>query len=235
MPNFTTPEPIIVIVDASAGDIRVTASDRTDTVVEVRPGKPDRKTDVAAAEQTTVHYANGELRITAPKQPNRPGKLRVVDMDIAVPAGSTLRGKTHLGPLRTEGRLAAVDFDLDSGDITVDATGTANLSTKLGDVLIGRAGDSVTAKAVKGNVRVVEAVSGDVTVTTTHGDVVVGVAQDTAVTNLKTATMLGSVSNGLDAAGHGRTPTASAVIELSATVGDLSVHRSSGDTSAVRS
>ena len=49
------------------GDIQVVASDRTDTVVDVRPSDPAKKSDVTAAEQTRVEYADGRLLVTAQK------------------------------------------------------------------------------------------------------------------------------------------------------------------------
>ena len=44
MPTFETPDPISVTIDI-VGDARITASDRTDTVVTVRPPtRPSRPT-----------------------------------------------------------------------------------------------------------------------------------------------------------------------------------------------
>ena len=40
MPTFDTPEPISVTVEFGVGDLRIVASDRTDTMVEVRPSDP---------------------------------------------------------------------------------------------------------------------------------------------------------------------------------------------------
>ena len=67
MPTFDTPEPISVTVEFGVGDLRIVASDRTDTMVEVRPSDPAKKADVTAAEQTRVEYAGGRLLIKAPK------------------------------------------------------------------------------------------------------------------------------------------------------------------------
>jgi hypothetical protein len=44
MPTFDTPAPISVSVDIGAGNIEIIASDRADTVVEVRPANPAKKT-----------------------------------------------------------------------------------------------------------------------------------------------------------------------------------------------
>ena len=48
MPTFDTPEPISVTVELVVGDVRITASDRTDTVVEVRPSDAADEADVDA-------------------------------------------------------------------------------------------------------------------------------------------------------------------------------------------
>src|ERR687897_902184 len=67
MTTFDTPEPISVTLEVGVGDIRIVASDRTDTVVDVRPSDPAKKSDVTAAELTRVEYAEGRLLVGAPK------------------------------------------------------------------------------------------------------------------------------------------------------------------------
>jgi hypothetical protein len=67
MPTFETPEPISVTLALGVGDIRISASDRADTVVDVLPSDPAKKGDVLAAEQTRVDFANGRLVVKAPK------------------------------------------------------------------------------------------------------------------------------------------------------------------------
>ena len=42
MPTFETPEPISVSLELGVGDVRIAASERTDTVVEVRPSDPPK-------------------------------------------------------------------------------------------------------------------------------------------------------------------------------------------------
>ena len=67
MPTFDTPNLISVTLEVGVGDIRIVASDRTDTVVDVRPSDPAWKPDVTAAELTRVEYADGRLLVEAPK------------------------------------------------------------------------------------------------------------------------------------------------------------------------
>ena len=67
MSTFTTPAPISATVDIIFGDITVRASDRTDTVVEVRPVDPAWDLDVKAAEQVVVEFTDGKLQVKHPK------------------------------------------------------------------------------------------------------------------------------------------------------------------------
>ena len=67
MPVFDTPEPIAVDLDIGVGDVRVTATDRSDTVVEVRPSDDSKPDDVSAASQTRVEFARGCLTVKAPQ------------------------------------------------------------------------------------------------------------------------------------------------------------------------
>ncbi|HKX70475.1 MAG TPA: hypothetical protein VJM75_04570, partial [Acidimicrobiales bacterium] len=108
MPTFHTPEPISVTVELGVGDLRIVASDRTDTMVEVRPSDAAKKADVTAAEQTRVEYAGGRLLIKAPKswrQFTWRGGGESVDVQVELPAGSHLRGETGVAALRCQGRL----------------------------------------------------------------------------------------------------------------------------------
>ena len=49
------------------GDVTVIASDRTDTVVEVRPTDQSKKDDVRAAEQAQVDFVAGNLTVKTPE------------------------------------------------------------------------------------------------------------------------------------------------------------------------
>ena len=62
MPTFDTPQPITATVGISAGSVRLLASDRDDTVVEVRPRDESRSHDVRSAEQVRVAFASEDFR-----------------------------------------------------------------------------------------------------------------------------------------------------------------------------
>ena len=92
--TFDTPEPISVTVDVVVGDVRITAADRRDTVVDVQPSDPASREDVKAAEQTRVECVSGHLLVKAPKL--RTWSIRShggsIDVTIALPAGSDMHG-----------------------------------------------------------------------------------------------------------------------------------------------
>src|SRR5437764_3736145 len=71
--TFSTPSPITVALDLYVADVRFAVSDRTDTVVDVRPNDPDKAADVKAAENTRVEYddATRTLSIVSRKPRSR--------------------------------------------------------------------------------------------------------------------------------------------------------------------
>lgn len=190
MPGYDTPEPVTAIVDLAIGDLRVTASDRADTVVEVHSSAADR----AHADQVRVELTGRELRVTGPRlgllqrfTPGTPG--RTVEVEIALPAGSALTASTGYGSVVAEGALGECTATTRYGDIRIDDAASADLSTAYGHVRIGgtvtgdatvrsdhggmqihRVGGSATLSSKHGVVRADE-LTGDVEVTSTHGPI----------------------------------------------------------------
>src|ERR1700756_1354712 len=111
MQTYQTPSPVTVVLDIPAGQIRLVATERTDTTVEVLPSGASKRRDVKAAEQTTVEFADGVLRI-ATADPNKVlGSSGSLDVTIALPAGSRIEGKAGAAELSSSGRLGTVSFD----------------------------------------------------------------------------------------------------------------------------
>ena len=87
MPTFDTPEPVSAVLELVVGDVRITASDRDDTAVEIRPSDESHEPDVRAAEQTRVEYSAGQLLVKAPRQRSLSlfGKPGSIDVTIGLP------------------------------------------------------------------------------------------------------------------------------------------------------
>ena len=176
MPTFDTPEPISVTVELGVGDLRIVASDRTDTMVEVRPSDAASKADVTAAEQTRVEYAGGWLLIKAPKswrQLTPRGGGESIDVQVELPAGSQLRGETGVAALRCQGRLGECRYKTGVGDIQLDQAGAVQLRTGVGDLTVEQADGDAELTTGSGSVRI-DHIDGAAVVKNSNGDTWIG-------------------------------------------------------------
>lgn len=185
MPEFATPAPITALLELVVADVRVTASDRADTSVEVRPSDPGHEPDVRAAEQTRVELTSAGLLVKAPKQRgiamfSKPGSI---DVTIGLPAGSRLTVDAGVLSLRSAGQLGACRIKAGAGSIEVDQIGPAEISTGAGSVSAGQVDGNADIHTGSGRVRL-SAVAGTATVKNSNGDTWVGdVTGDVRVTS----------------------------------------------------
>lgn len=192
MPAFDTPEPITVDIQIYLGQVRVHASDRADTVVEVRPSDPSSEASVQAAERTIVDLSGGRLLIKDPK----PKALRYllpwrgfIDVTVELPAGSRIEtqgaadliatgplGRAVLhssyGDMRLE-ETGPLEAKASYGEISVDRViGPAEATTSTGAIRIGTIDGPGTLKTSTGAITLGEA-AGDLQLKTAHGDITV--------------------------------------------------------------
>ena len=176
MPTFDTPEPISVTVELGVGDLRIVASDRTDTKVEVRPSDAAKKADVTAAEQTRVEYAGGRLLIKAPRgwrQYSFRGGGESIDVQVELPAGSNLQGETGVAALRCSGRLGECRYKTGVGDIRLDQAGAVQLRTCAGDITVEGADGDAELTTGSGSLQI-DRVGGAAVVKNSNGDTWIG-------------------------------------------------------------
>jgi len=176
MPTFDTPEPISVTVELDVGDLRIVASDRTDTMVEVRPTDAAKKADVAAAEQTRVEYAGGRLLIKAPRgwrQYTFRGGGESIDVQVELPAGSNLQGEPGVAALRCSGRLGECRYKTGVGDIRLDQAGAVQLRTGVGDITVEGADGDAELTTGSGSLQI-DRVGGAAVVKNSNGDTWIG-------------------------------------------------------------
>ena len=207
MPTFETPEPISVTVEVGVGDIRIAASDRADTIVEVRPSDPAKKVDVTAAEQTRVEYAGGRLLIKGPKgwRHFSPwGGSESIDVQINLPAGSDVQAEAGVAAFRCTGRLGQCQYKTGAGDIHVDHAGPVKLRTHAGDITLDRASGHVEVTSGSGAVwvgavdgtAVLKNSNGDTRVGKVTGDLRVSAANGKIVVDESHATVAAKTANG---------------------------------------
>ncbi|GAB3957675.1 DUF4097 family beta strand repeat-containing protein [Actinoallomurus acanthiterrae] len=196
MQKFTTPASITTVLNIPAGRVQVIAADRTDTTVEVRPASPSKSRDVKAAEQTTVEYGDGVLRIGAPANNQYFGPSGSVEVTVQLPAGSRIEAKTAGAELRTVGRLGDVTFDGAYRQIKVDEAASLHLTAVDGDVEVGRLGGPAEISTARGDIRIAEATGGAVVLRTQSGDISVTAAAGVSA-SLDAGTTHGRIHNAL--------------------------------------
>jgi hypothetical protein len=174
MPTFETPEPISATIDVAVGDVRIAASDRHDTVVDVRPTDASHEPDIHAAEQTRVEYTTTGLLIKTPRQRSLGlRRLGSVDVTVELPVGSALQADTAAGAIRTTGRLGECRIKVAAGDINVDEAGQADLSISAGGIAVDRATGHAEISTSSGRIRVRE-IDGSAVIKNSNGDIFVG-------------------------------------------------------------
>jgi hypothetical protein len=177
MHTFTTPTPIDVSIDMGVGSVRLVASDRTDTVVDVRPADSAATADVEAAERSTVDHVNGQLTVAVPNKKTLRtlfGRPAQVDVTIELPTGSRVDADVT-APVHGEGTLGDATIATGAGAVRLEVTGRLKLRTGAGDVSVGRVAGAADLKTATGKIRVGD-VAGPVVAKTANGDVTLGTA-----------------------------------------------------------
>ena len=197
MQKFDTPAPVSAVLDIPAGRIRFIAADRTDTAVEILPADASKSLDVKAAEQTTVAYGDGVLRIEASPPKNRVlGNSGSIEVTVQLPTGSGVEAKAAGAELRGVGRLGDIAFEGAQGSVKLDETASARLALLAGDVAVGRLGGPAEISTQKGDIHITEALRGTVVLRTESGEISVGAARGVSA-SLDAGTTYGRIHNAL--------------------------------------
>ncbi|MFE2592766.1 DUF4097 family beta strand repeat-containing protein [Streptomyces anthocyanicus] len=196
MQTFDTPAPISALLDVPAGRIRFIAADRTDTTVEVLPADASKGRDVKMAEQTRVEFGDGVLRIETGVKRQFMGASGAVEVTVRLPAGSRVEAKAAAAEFRGVGRLGDVGFEGAHGPVKLDEAASVRLATAAGDISVGRLDGPADIRTEKGDIRIAEAVRGEVVLRTGSGDLSVGAAAGVSA-SLDAGTSYGRVHNAL--------------------------------------
>ncbi|MCX5380971.1 DUF4097 family beta strand repeat-containing protein [Streptomyces sp. NBC_00091] len=217
MRKFDTTTPVSAVLDIPAGNIRFIAADRTDTTVEVLPADASKSRDVKAAEQTTVDYRDGVLRINTPSKNQILGASGAVEVTIQLPAGSHFEAKTASAEFRGIGRLGDVTLNSAHGTVKLDEAASARLTLQAGDVQIGRLTGPAEITTQKADLHITEAIAGTVKLRTEHGGISIAAARGTSAT-LNADTAHGRIHNTLT---NTEGPAAALNIHATTTYGDI--------------
>lgn len=175
MPVYATPEPISATIELSAGDVQIVATDRTDTVVEVRPTDASDDSDVTAARQTRVDYADGVLTVRGPRSRalDFSKRSRSVDVLVELPTGSQVHATLSAADVRSTGTLAQCRLTASVGHFRLDRTGPLHLRTSGGHVSVDAVDGDAEVSTGTGRVRI-GSVTGAAVVENSNGDTEIG-------------------------------------------------------------
>ncbi|EUA76320.1 hypothetical protein I553_7415 [Mycobacterium xenopi 4042] len=243
MPTFATPQPITASIQADSGSVRLVATDRRDTVVEVRPHDPSRQADVRSAEQARISCANGKLAVAPAKHGFLGYRMGAVDIVVELPSQSGVQVAVASADVHAEGEFASFRFASSSGNLAVQsivgrlkaATASGNVDVGLldGDLKFQAASGSLTvdrlcgtakSQTSSGAVNVVAAVRGAAVAHTSSGDIELGIPEGTAA-QLDIVTGSGVVTNQLRSSEGPAEGDETLLIRVRTGSGDVDIHR----------
>jgi DUF4097 and DUF4098 domain-containing protein YvlB len=243
MPSFHTPQPITATIEAAAGSVRLVATQRDDTVVEVRPHDPSSQDDVRSAEGARISYANGRLAVAPAKHGFLGQRMGAVDIDVELPSHSSAQVSVASADVHVEGDFADFRFASASGNLALQSiTGRLNAATASGNVDVGlldgdvkfqAASGSLTLDRLRGNaksqtssgsVSIATAVSGAVVAHTASGDIEIGIPEGTAA-QLDIITASGVVTNRLQPSDGPNASDETLLVRVRTASGDIDIHR----------
>jgi hypothetical protein len=134
MSTFATPGPIAATVEVAGAQVRVTASDRADTMVLVEPINEASRSDVKVASKTKVDFADGQLSVKTTTPGDKSGSVAIT---IDVPAGSSLAAYLAHSSVQVDGPVGRCELHLASGQVRLDRIGALQASIASGEVTIG--------------------------------------------------------------------------------------------------
>ena len=141
MPTFDTPGPIAATVVVGGAQVRVTASDRTDTVVLIEPIDKASKTDVKVASKTKVDFAGGQLSVKTTVSGDKNGSV-VITIDL--PAGSSLVAYLAHSSVHADGSFGECELHMASGRVQLDRINALQANIAAGEVTIGHIAERAT-------------------------------------------------------------------------------------------
>ena len=171
--QFETLKPVNLYVENGSGSVHITATDTTESTVQVSGRHAD---------EAIVSQDGDQISVLAPKmQAGFLGGDTKLDMIITVPSDSTLTVKTGSADVTADGSFRAGKIKSGSGDVGIEILdGPALIETGSGDIRVDTADQELRVKSGSGDVRVKYA-GAAVSVSTGSGDVEIGTSNGPTV------------------------------------------------------
>ncbi len=206
MPTFATPGPIAATVQVAGAQVRVTASDRTDTVVLVEPINEASRSDVKVANKTKVDFAGGRLSVKTTVSGDKDGSVAIT---IDLPAGSSLVAYLAHSRVRADGSFGDCELHMASGRVQLDRINALQANLAAGEVAIGHIAGRAHIDGARGQVWIGHT-SADLVLSSASGSLDIDRADD----SVTATTASGAVRIGRMTQGHAKLVNGSGDIEV---------------------
>ena len=133
MPAFATPTPITATVVVAGARVRVTAGDRTDTVVRVEPVDRASRSDVRVAERTKVDFTCGRLSVKTTVSGTKSGSVAIT---IELPTGSGLVAYLAHASVHADGSFGECELHTASSRVRLGSVDALRANISAGEVAI---------------------------------------------------------------------------------------------------
>ena len=170
MPTFTTPGPITTTVQVAGAQVRVTASDRTDTVVLVEPINETNRSDVKVANKTKVDFAGGQLSVKTTVSGDKDGSVAI---SIELPTDSSLVAYLAHSDVHADGSLGECELHMAKGRVQLDRISALQANIASGEVVIGHIAGRASIEGSVAAVRISE-VNGALKLSSSGGQTWIG-------------------------------------------------------------
>lgn len=171
--NYAASDVIEATINLAMGELQITAGDVDEVTVDVIPTQADRPSDVRAAGNTAVDFADGRLTITQKREnliSTWVNKSWSIDVHVRVPARSRFTVKSSYGNIRVRGPIGPSSLITSYGSITAGDVAELSAKTSHGEISVERL--SGTSGLSGSSVEIGE-VYGNATVKTAHGNIAV--------------------------------------------------------------
>ena len=170
MPTYATPGPIAAILQVAGARVRVTASDRTDTVVLVEPVNKASPSDVKVADKTRVDFAGGRLSVKTTVSGDKNGSVAIT---IDLPTGSSLVAYLAYSNVQADGSYGECELHMAKGRVRLDRIDALQANIAAGEVTIGHLAERADIDGAAFAMRIGE-VDGTVGLSSAGGQIWIG-------------------------------------------------------------
>ena len=136
-------------MQVAGAQVRVTASDRTDTVVLVEPIDEASRSDVKVADKTKVDFAGGQLSVKTTAPGDKNGSVAIT---IDLPTGSSLVAYLAHSGVHADGSFGDSELHMASGRVQLDRVDALQANIAAGEVAIGHIAGRAPSTGSRGQV-----------------------------------------------------------------------------------